>query len=259
MAYSPRSSYPITFAIRFVTSAVALMGMVGCGVSEQGTLQTTPAAETSPIVQAESPAPATQTAAPELTVSAPTAASTQPTEPIAAQTTSAEQAPTLIATTAAPTEAPGATAMPTASTANASEQQPTQAANSPPAPTTSADGWSTYQNQQEGFSITYPAGWTASESSADGINRTLLAPNDGGMGISIVVQAGEMPAAESTDIPNTRCEQVTVGGMSGSTCFDTISQSTTTTVVGQGKTYTFSATKLPDATIYQAILNSFTL
>jgi len=119
--------------------------------------------------------------------------------------------------------------------------------------------WKTYQNTQAGYSAEYQADWTVSEQvGTDGSIVTSFSAIDGGAGIMVLVQDGELAGAGSSDIPNTRCEQVMVGGQTGIRCFDTLSFSTSTTLVGQGKTYIIMSTsKRLDPTIYDRFLASF--
>ncbi len=127
----------------------------------------------------------------------------------------------------------------------------------PSAPNTS---WQTYQNQQLGYSVQYPSGWVVNEQiDANGANVVTFAPSDGGAGISVTVQAGRS-AHETRDIPNMRCREVTINGLSGTRCFDTISFGVTTTIFGKDKTYTIgTSTKHIDQNIYQHLLDSFNL
>ena len=74
----------------------------------------------------------------------------------------------------------------------------------------------------------------------------------------VLVQSGEFGGAGSLDLPNTRCEEVTIGGVTGTRCFDTLSSSTSTAVVSQGKTYMITSTsKRLDPMIYDRFLDSF--
>jgi hypothetical protein len=62
------------------------------------------------------------------------------------------------------------------------------------------------------------------------------------------------------DLPNTRCQLVTIGGLSGVQCLDTINFSIVTTFVGSGKTYAVSgSSKRLDQDIYQHVVYSLTL
>jgi hypothetical protein len=124
---------------------------------------------------------------------------------------------------------------------------------------TETGGWKTYHSEQSGFRAEYPTDWIVSEqTSSDGSNVTTFSSIDGGAGIMVLVQSGEFGGTGSLDLPNTRCEEVTVGGITGTRCFDTLSFSTSTSVVSQGKTYIItSISKRLDAMIYNSFLASF--
>jgi hypothetical protein len=119
--------------------------------------------------------------------------------------------------------------------------------------------WQSYRNEQAGYSVEYPAGWTASEQDwGNGTSSVTFAPG-GGSSITIVTQAGEIPL-EADELPNTRCQEITVGGLPARRCTDTLSFTTSTTVVGQGKTYIITtSSKHMDEDIYQHVLDSFTI
>jgi hypothetical protein len=58
------------------------------------------------------------------------------------------------------------------------------------------------------------------------------------------------------DIPNTRCEEVSVDRLPGIRCFDTIAFSTTTTFGNEIKSYTVIASgKRTDPAVYQRFLD----
>jgi hypothetical protein len=125
-----------------------------------------------------------------------------------------------------------------------------------PAPAT---GRQTYRSQPAGYSVAYPADWAPSEqATVDGAFVTTFTPTRGGAVITIIARPGEQ-APEPSDIPNTRCQHVTVGGLAGARCFDTIAFGTSTTLVGAGKTYIIATSgKRADQNVYQQILDSFT-
>jgi hypothetical protein len=116
--------------------------------------------------------------------------------------------------------------------------------------------WQTYRSEPAGYRVEYPAGWTVSEQTLPGGTfLTTFTPADGS-GIAVSVQPGEILPAN--DLPNTRCEQVTIGGLAGTRCLDTLGQSTAITLVGQGKTFTIIAEgKRVEAQILQRLLNTF--
>ena len=118
--------------------------------------------------------------------------------------------------------------------------------------------WKTYHNTQAGYSAEYPADWTVEEqAAADGSSVTTFSPADGSAGIMVMVQNGEFGGG-SSDIPNSRCEEVRVGGLTGMRCFDTINFATSTTVVANGKTFMIATLgKRVDESIYSRFLSGF--
>jgi hypothetical protein len=121
-----------------------------------------------------------------------------------------------------------------------------------------ADDWQTYRSAQAGYRVDYPAGWMASErSEADGRRVTTFQPVAGGVGITVIAQPGGT-AADNADLPNTRCQPVSVGGLSGTRCFDTIAMTTTTILMSQNTTFLIVAPgRRLDQQIYQRFLESF--
>jgi hypothetical protein len=139
-----------------------------------------------------------------------------------------------------------------------SHQQPTTIGE-PPAtalPATS-QSWQRYRSDRAGYSVDYPTTWTANErEDTNGSITTVFAPTGGGAGISVIMRVGA-PPVESNDIPNTRCQPVSIGGLSGTNCFDTIALTSSTTLTGQDKTFSIFAGKGVPRDIYQHVLNSF--
>jgi hypothetical protein len=141
---------------------------------------------------------------------------------------------------------------------------PVPATAPPTAPTrsdASTGAWQTYRDDQAGYSIAYPPDWTAREQSrGNGSSVVTFTPDSGRPGVMVIVQDGVPNAAEPSDLPNTRCQQVTIGGLAGTRCLDTISFSIATTLVGQTKTYIITTSgKNADKQIYQSVVNSFAL
>jgi hypothetical protein len=105
--------------------------------------------------------------------------------------------------------------------------------------------------------VDYPTTWTANErEDTNGSITTVFAPTGGGAGITIKMRVGA-PPVESNDIPNTRCQQVSIGGLSGTSCLDTIALAISTTLVGQDKTFSIFAGKGVPRGTYQELLKSF--
>lgn len=132
----------------------------------------------------------------------------------------------------------------------------TPAPSATPIPPPASGAWQTYRNKRAGYQVEHPADWTVGEQ--DGPAGAIVTTFTGPAGMRIVVTVRPGASIPDGDVPNIRCEQVTVGGLKGTRCFDTISRSTSTTLVGQGKTYTIAgAGKRVDAAIYQRFLDSF--
>jgi hypothetical protein len=124
--------------------------------------------------------------------------------------------------------------------------------------------WKAYHNDRAGYSIEYPAGWTINEhGESNGADMTTFAPPElgsDGTGLTVIARNDISTAEEMPDMPNTRCQQVTIGELSGTRCFDTIAFSTMTTFVSQGRVYILaSSSKRLDQNIYQHFLSSFTI
>jgi hypothetical protein len=117
----------------------------------------------------------------------------------------------------------------------------------------------TYQNPEAGYSVEHPADWKVSEQvGSDGLIVTTFSPVDGGPGIMVMVQSGEFGGAGNSDLPNTRCEEVRVGELTGTRCFDTLNLTTSTTFVTNGRTFTIAALgKRLDEGLYDRFVSSF--
>jgi hypothetical protein len=240
----------LTQSCLWAFSLLVLGGLAACGATDEGAPPMLPAAGTSATVMAAQPqftstAGDTPVSNIESTRVPPEAIhpSNQPDLP----TTLIKPPPTPLPPEALnPTEVPALVppvppALPTMAVAHSGD-------------------WQLYRNDQAGYSVTYPPGWTVSETvGADGSFMTTFAPAGDGANIVVLVQAGEQ-SSEANDIPNTRCQPVTIGGLTGARCFDTIAFSTSTTLVGHGKTYTITAAgKRTDQTTYQGLVDSFTV
>jgi hypothetical protein len=151
-------------------------------------------------------------------------------------------------------------------------QLPTAVTTAPAAPTatstvtltsTTANAWRTYRNDRVGYTVEYPATWKVNErTDSDGAEVTTFSPdpNNDGMSVTVIVRGGEPAGGEIPDMPNTRCQQVTIGRLSGRRCFDTLAFSTSTTLLSQGKQYTIAGSgKHLDQNVYQHFLDSFTV
>jgi hypothetical protein len=142
----------------------------------------------------------------------------------------------------------------------------------------------TYRNTQAGYTIDYPASWVVEEylDLATNTTTTTFTPADDMVGVAVSVQNRQLDPAEMDAIihmPNSSCRQVIVGGLTGWQCYTTMGPchqlegrftcSTTTTLVGQGKTYSIrnDYVKGPDLRglqvlapeAYQRFLDSFAL
>ncbi|HEY3230385.1 MAG TPA: hypothetical protein VGJ87_14280 [Roseiflexaceae bacterium] len=205
-------------------SMLLLLGLAACGVAGP---------------RAEVPAAAT---APE-----PTA--TTANDGVAVATVSAPSTPQGATDQLPPTEVP--TAVPRS-------LPPTPKVIPTSAPAASQD-WKTYRNAQAGYSVAYPPDWKAVEvPGARGEFITKFTPAAGAASIVIAVRPIDPDQKEPIDLPNTRCQLVTVGGLSGVRCFDTISLSGSTTVAGKDKQFIITTTgKRPNEKLYQQFLDSF--
>lgn len=122
-------------------------------------------------------------------------------------------------------------------------------------------GWRSYDNTQAGYRAQYPADWIVKESI--GTNgefvTTFMAP-DNRQGLTVTVLIGKATVEEFPDMPNTRCQAVTVSGFPGQRCLDTLASSISTTFSGNSKQFAIVAIgKKPDQAIYQTFLENFTV
>jgi hypothetical protein len=119
--------------------------------------------------------------------------------------------------------------------------------------------WKTYHNTEAGYRAEYPVDWTVNESTGKNgeLITTFTLPDDG-QEIVVSIQNGETAGEEIPDMPNTHCQPVTISGLSGRRCLDTIASTTSTTLFGNGKQYTIATFgKHLDQAIYQRFLESF--
>jgi hypothetical protein len=124
------------------------------------------------------------------------------------------------------------------------------------------DPWQSYHSDRGAFEAGYPADWIVSEETrTDGAVVTTFASASGGVWIAVISQTplpAQIEPPEPVDIPNTRCEVITVDGLPGTRCFDTIAFSTTTTFMNERRSYTvIASTKGTQPDIYQRFLDSF--
>jgi hypothetical protein len=119
--------------------------------------------------------------------------------------------------------------------------------------------WAVYQNAQAAYSAQYPSDWSVTENvGQNGEYRTTFkAPNDE-QSIIVTVLYSDAVREVTPDLPNTRCQQVTVSGRSGQRCLDTLNFSISTTIIADRRQYSIVALgKHPDETLYQRFLDSF--
>ncbi len=127
------------------------------------------------------------------------------------------------------------------------------------ATTAATEGWATYHNQDVGYQVDYPVSWSVTESTDvnSGYVTTFTVPG-GGEGIVVSVQTSPTTGEDIPDLPNTHCQEVTVSGLSGRRCLDTLSLSTSTTLFGDGRQYILTSFgKHLDQAVYQRFLESF--
>lgn len=172
--------------------------------------------------------------------------------------------PTIVPT---PTNVPTVTVVPTTrlnvtatSMLNPPSVTPLQLVSSVPTATVSSDDWKIYHNVSAAYTVAYPASWTVNErAGGNGTDITTFTPASGS-GIAITVGAGGAGTAGNSDLSNMRCTPVTVSGLHGTRCFDTIAFSLSTTLGGAGKQYVIAASgRRLDQRIYQRLVASFTI
>jgi hypothetical protein len=119
--------------------------------------------------------------------------------------------------------------------------------------------WAEYQNAQAGYSVQYPSGWAVTESvGQNGEFTSAFKATDSEQGVTVNVLTSEAVVAQTSDMPNTRCQQVTISGLAGLRCFDTLNFSISTTFTGHGRQFSIvTLGKHPDETVYQHFLDSF--
>jgi len=114
--------------------------------------------------------------------------------------------------------------------------------------------WQTYHSAAGGYTIAVPGDWLVQETAAaDGASVATLASDTGG----IVVRAGAGAGGEAGDLPNTLCRSVTVGGLPGSQCTDTLSRSVAITLEGPTGRYRLAAARTLDPALLAQILATF--
>jgi hypothetical protein len=243
---------------------LALLWLAACGVTEQSAAAVTPAparpTSVAPATRASAASTDVQSLHQEATASRPAAPQTTYAADLRHVTTT--DALRAVTAPAVATVAPTQTSEAAMNEPTAENVPPTQPAPTEPAPAAAPApvAWQSYRNQQAGYSVEYPASWTASEQDqGNGALSVTFAPGDGGSSITVITQAGEI-LMEAGEIPNTRCQEITVGGLPARRCTDTISFTTTTTVAGHGQTYIITTiSKRLDMDTHQHFLDSFTI
>jgi hypothetical protein len=121
-----------------------------------------------------------------------------------------------------------------------------------------APGWQTYHSEIGGFSLSVPVDWVPSvQPGLDGPEVISLTAPDNLAGVMIVVQP-TADASPADDLPNTRCQPITLGGQPATRCLDTLSFSSTIWVAVGDRLYQILASERrlgPD--VYQTLLASF--
>jgi hypothetical protein len=125
-------------------------------------------------------------------------------------------------------------------------------------PITTTEGWLIYTNTPTGYTVEYPAGWTVNEQN---MAITVFTSPDGQASIMVSVRPAppnQTEPTEPSDLPNTRCQQVKIGPAFGTSCFDTIGVTRSTTLWHEGMIYTLTTTsKGMDRDLYDHLVNSF--
>jgi hypothetical protein len=121
-----------------------------------------------------------------------------------------------------------------------------------------AQGWQTYRSDNDGFSVAVPDNWLANaETRLDGADIVSLSAPDSTRGLMVVVQSSA-DASSADDLPNTRCQPITVGGQPATRCIDTLSLSSSIAVqVGERHYQILASERRLGTELYQAILASF--
>jgi hypothetical protein len=252
MPRSGPNSWLIRHACLWCLTSTLLL-FAACGVAEPATSRTAPTPPPTTAAVGRSPTADTTSASPTIidqpagdTTARPPAASTS--SPIPSTISAGQLALSATSTTG---QIPGATPM-DVKAATVAAQLPSATPIPPP-----AVAWQAYHSQSAGYRVEYPAGWVASEqANADGSIATTFAPTAAGASITVLVMPGSSIPAD--DLPNTRCQQVTIGGLAGIRCFDTLARSTSVALSGQNKTFTISPEgKHLDSQIFERFLSSF--
>lgn len=129
-------------------------------------------------------------------------------------------------------------------------------------PGSEATSWTVYVNTLANYSLEYPSDWSVTEQGGASDERlvTTFAPPDGGSGITVTVAPADTDEDASLDLPNRRCEEVTLAGLSGRRCFETLSLTTSTTLFGSGRRFVISArVRGLDPAVYEHVLATFSL
>jgi hypothetical protein len=117
--------------------------------------------------------------------------------------------------------------------------------------------WQVYHSDRAGFSIAVPDGWTIQEGAeADGRPKVTLQSADGSAAMAVSV--GD-PMAAAADLPNTFCGPLSVGGLDGTRCVDTLSGSVVVTVTTAGATFQFVTGRRVDRALFEQVLSTFVL
>jgi hypothetical protein len=121
--------------------------------------------------------------------------------------------------------------------------------------------WPAFTSTEGRYRLRYPPGWGVKESTGSGGPVLSLLPPRG-TGITVLVTFNAPPAAGGTNLPNTRCQPVRVGGLEGSRCLDTISMVVSTALQSRERWYVLTTSlRRPAAPrgAYDRVLSSFRL
>lgn len=116
--------------------------------------------------------------------------------------------------------------------------------------------WSTYHSAAGGFSLAVPSDWSADESiDAFGVPMVTLTSGDGAQGIA--VRTPTAPSADGVDLPNQTCTPVSIAGLMGTRCIDTLSRALVVTLSGPTSTFEIVSGSRGDSSIFDQVLASF--
>ncbi|MGI9146598.1 MAG: hypothetical protein ACR2IK_08660 [Chloroflexota bacterium] len=124
-----------------------------------------------------------------------------------------------------------------------------------PGPSVADQDWQTYHSLSGAFTVAFPPDWSVQDNVDDrGATMVALASGDGASAIAVRAAAG---GADNADLPNTLCSTVTVAGLIGSRCIDTLGRSLVVTLNGGSSDYQLVTARRGDSSVFEQVLASF--